>query len=146
MTRLPFLVAGLMIGCTNAWTIVPVSPDELTLEIVDEPDRLQFSILLTSSASKEICLSREGWPSRGGHTSYGTEARLVIDNGKRTIAAREVDFGYCPGGCGTFRLKEGETLEGHILYESFGDVDSIRASEDRRLEFKVTPYYCRSQN
>ncbi|KLD74412.1 hypothetical protein Y886_32735 [Xanthomonas hyacinthi DSM 19077] len=60
----------------------------------------------------------------------------------KSVAAREENFGYCPGGCGKHRIGPGNQLQGFIAYDAFGDVQAIAQDAHKQLAYKVSPYLC----
>jgi hypothetical protein len=63
-------------------------------------------------------------------------------DGSRSLAPNEVDFGYCPGGCGIITIPPGGVLEAMIDYDVFGDEAAIAEATERILSFSAQPFYC----
>lgn len=137
-----FFILLFLGGCTPS--IMRPTPDQYSLQIIDNPAEYRFDITLQSNDSKPLCVSIENWPSREGQLHMGSSlATLLTDAGAFT--ARDENFGYCPGGCGQHRIGPSGELRGHISYKAFGDPVRLAADKNKRLQFSVAPSYCRGK-
>lgn len=118
--------------------------DSYSLFIQDDAERERFELVLTSHASRAMCISVEQWPSRGGELHMGSDVASVRVNGE-VIRARDENFGYCPGGCGEIIIPPKSEISGFISYSAFENQSRLTASPDKVLTFSVLPYYCRSR-
>lgn len=127
-------------GC--APEITRPTMNQYDLEITDNAAEHRFDIVLQSRDARPLCVSAENWPSRGGQLHMGSDlATLQTTTG--VLPARDENFGYCPGGCGQHRVEPEGELRGFIAYEAFGDPVQLATDLGKRLQFSVTPSYCR---
>lgn len=69
--------------------------------------------------------------------------QVRIVSGFIALPIRDMNFGYCPGGCGEFKVLPGGRLEAWLPYSEFGDASQVLALPSRKLELGVVPYVCR---
>lgn len=136
-----FAVAWLLLtGCA----VKDNRPDlgQYSFEITDNPNERSFDIVLKSHAIRPLCISIENWPSRDGQLHMGSSL-ATLELSESSLPARDDNFGYCPGGCGQYRIEAGEELRGFITYAVFGEPERLVLHSSKRLQFSVSPHYCR---
>lgn len=114
---------------------------EFDLSIQDNLALQRFDVVLTSTASTPLCLSKESWPEPAG-LPLGFDG-AVLSTSSGTKALLPTGSAYCPGGCGEARIESGQQLAGAIGYAAFGDAAAIAPESPRVLAFQVRPYRCR---
>lgn len=134
------LLLSFLVACTPA--LIQPGSDQYALRVEDNPAAYRFDIVLQSHDPKPLCISVENWPSREGQLHMGSDlATLHTTTG--ILAARDENFGYCPGGCGQHRIAPGSELQGFIAYEAFGDPVQLAMDAGKRLQFTVSLSYCK---
>ena len=146
LRRLASLFALLALGAglaACATGILRADAAEYSLKVEDNPAAQRFDLVLTANGSRALCLTSEQWPSRVGQLHMGGDATLTSKG--LTLPARAENFGYCPGGCGRYRITSGHPLRGFIAYEAFGDAQRLALDADKQVTFKVSPFVCRAR-
>lgn len=129
-----------LVACTS--TVIRPGSDQYALKVEDNPAAYRFDIVLQSHDPKPLCIPVENWPSREGQLHMGSDlATLHTTTG--ILAARDENFGYCPGGCGQHQIAPGSKLHGFIAYEAFGDPVQLAMDAGKRLQFTVSLSYCK---
>ena len=136
--RRPLLaIVALLSACVTGATTFA---DDFTLTVRDAPGARRFELELTAGAVP-ICFGIQQWPDAHGRLDTGSLAHVVTDAGR--FAARNFNFGYCPGGCGELRVEPGARLSAVISYDEFPQAAQLSASSARHLHFAFRPYRCR---
>jgi uncharacterized protein YceK len=141
------LLVSLLSGCSatrdGASTRVdPSAPARFKFAIADQPERNEFSVRLVSEDDRDLCLPVEEWPNARGQLSAGADrARVRLSSGEVRPMVSGVSM-YCPGGCGTVRIKAGSALAGVVTYDVFGLWNPAEASAEKILEMEVAPSVC----
>lgn len=117
------------------------APGDFSLSLIDSPTQKRYEVVLTSSVSGPLCLSKESWPTEDGSFPMGNEG-AVLTAASGALHPIVAMTAYCPGGCGEVRLQPGQTLRANIAYAAFGDAEVIAADPARSLSFSVHPYFC----
>lgn len=142
ITYKALLIAPLMVNVACAPLITHPTSDSYNLQIVDNIDKRKFDVILRSKDNLPICVSVLVWPSSFGHLHMGSSiATLHAATGE--LLAKDANFGYCPGGCGEYRIEPGDKLSGFIAYEIFGDPEQLASDSSKQLKFSVKPTYCK---
>lgn len=137
MNRPALAVITLLAGCVTAAT--PLT-DDFTLTIRNASEARRFELELTAGAAP-ICFVIQQWPDDHGRLDTGSLAYAVTDAGR--FAARDYNFGYCPGGCGELRVEAGGRLHAFVSWDEFPEEARLATSSVRRLEFPFSPRRCR---
>ena len=112
------------------------------LEIRDMPESRRFELSLSSLTSSSICISVEEWPNARGELSDGSQRAAVVLSTGEVRAAKDYNFGYCPGGCGQLAVSGYQTLTGYITYDAIALQSLSEESAPKELRFSVTPVRC----
>ena len=128
------VLASSLLACTGD-RFEPV----FDVEINDRPDGRRFDLALKSYDSRYLCLEFEAWPNKFGQIHMGG---AVLETSSGVYEAEIFNFGYCPGGCGVFRIPPNGRLEGFIGYSQFEAEIDVEGESDRRLIFSASPHLC----
>lgn len=107
------------------------------LKITDNSPSMSFDLVFQSHSASSLCLTIEQWPSRTGQLNTGSDLARVQFASGREIAARDENFGYCPGGCGQYRIPPHGELRGVIAYDAFDDPEVLKVAAQKKLLFLV---------
>ena len=111
-----FLVS-LLFGCSatrdeSSTRVDAGAPARFTLAIADHPERNEFSVRIVSEDDRDLCLPVDDWPDSRGRLTEGADiARVRLSSGEVRPMVSGIST-YCPGGCGTVRIKAGSVLAG----------------------------------
>ena len=137
----------LLFGCsaTHDETSIRVhagAPARFTLAIADHPERNEFSVRIVSEDDRDLCLPVDDWPDSRGRLTAGADiARVRLSSGEVRPMVSGIST-YCPGGCGTVRIKAGSVLAGVVSYDVFGLWNAPESSAEKTLEMEVAPFVC----
>ncbi len=114
------------------------------LEIVDQPEKLRFRLILTSTDNRDICIHFGIWPDSEGRTETGPDVYSIrTDEGIIYPHPPTVEIDCWDADCVT-RVGPGESLNGFIAYSEFGDPSKIRSLRKRELRAHIVPSVCES--
>lgn len=112
------------------------------LTVKDEPERLRFSLVLTSKDNRDICIERAGWPDSEGRTQTGSDVySLRTERGTVFPHAPTIEIDCWGSTCMT-RIRPGGSLRGFIAYSEFDEPTRIRALRKRELHVDIVPSIC----
>jgi hypothetical protein len=124
---------------------VPAVFPKYTMETRDLPDQAAFELILRSADARELCLETDRWPNEHGGVHYGsTFVRIVHDAGELPLP--DQNLGFCYRGCGFHRIPAGGSLRGRLPYGQFGNVETVRAMRNRKLEYFLPPFPCEPES
>lgn len=137
-------VSCLMISCSMQQSTKPLAEQPRFELIVTKNNELRrFDLLLRPAESRDLCLNVDQWPSRNGVLDGGSQlAYVTTDSGR--IPAKDGNFGYCPGGCGYFKVAVGDSLSGFISFDQFPGFDELVSSDPSILHYTINPVACRN--
>jgi hypothetical protein len=115
--------------------------DRYVIDITDNVRAKRFDVVISSKDDRPICVWVDNWPNDLGQLHMGSD-KAKLRTGSSVLAAKDANFGYCPGGCGEHRIAPRGELRGFIAYSAFGDEDKIAASPNKHLNYFPWPYYC----
>jgi hypothetical protein len=132
-------------ACVVDCEIQETPPAKYELQVIDEPEKLRFSLVLTSKDERDICIDGSSWPDEKGKTETGSYV-YSLRTERGTMFPHEptvyIDCFDSPE-CST-RVRHGESLRGFIAYSEFGDPNQIRAMHKRELRIDIIPSVCGS--
>ena len=136
-------VASLSLGYACAHDRARSDVPRYELQVVDEPERRRFLLVLSSRDKRDICVERGTWPDAKGRTETGrfvyslrTERGTIFPH-EPTVEIDCFDSPEC-----SIRIRPGESLNGFIAYSEFGDPSKIRSLRKRELRADVVPSVC----
>jgi hypothetical protein len=140
-----FLVSGcfvLLQGCAPKERTHP-NLDQVQYSITtrDVPEAKAFEVTLLSRDDRALCLFLEQWPGPIGQVSEGADYVSVVHSEGR-IPIKDINLGFCYGGCGAKRVEPGGQIQARIPYEQFGPVDEIASLQSKRLDYAPRVFTC----
>jgi hypothetical protein len=139
---LGLLLIGALAACDPANVVNDGSPPKFRLVSQSNDLQARFDLRLISEDTRPLCLTVEQWPNGRGQIESGG-ARAMVRMKDKEMPAKDSNFGYCPNGCGEFRVTPGHDLIGFVGYTEFADEAFISSVTDKTLIFNVMPYVCR---
>ena len=145
MNRARWMLTAILpgvIACAGSdWLPPLVPPEAFEVQIKENPELRRFDIRLVSRVRYSICITQDQWSNGLGQLE--SSARLTkLRSGDIVLTAKESNFGFCTGPQCRLRIPPGESLEGFIGFDQFGDPVRIAALPNKRLEFGADPVRC----
>jgi hypothetical protein len=132
----------LLEGCAaGEGTLPKVDQMQYSLTTRDLPEARAFEVTLQSFDDREICLFVEQWPGSIGQVGEGADYVSIVHDGGR-IPIKDINLGFCYGGCGAQRVEPRGRIQARIPYAQFGPVDEIASLRGKRLEYQPKVFTC----
>lgn len=141
------VIVLLNVTCAHAHDrrVAKVGHATYELKVTDEPEKLRFSLVLTSKDKRDICIERASWPDDKGATQTGPYVySLRTERGTIFPHAPTVEADCWGPACLT-RILPGRSLRGFIAYSEFDDPLRVKSLTKRELRVNIIPSVCESE-
>jgi len=143
-----FCVILLLAGCSSIGRgAVPIvdldDPARFSFTVRDSRESREFIVEIVSQDDRDLCLPVEEWPNKLGQLSAGVDrAQVRFSSGELRSMVSGISM-YCPGGCGSVRIRARSALAAAVSYDVFGLWLDSEISDRKMLEMELSPSVCR---